>query len=204
MNHLKKLYEAFVEDFNYFGTPTGSEKQITSLYVDPFCANSKFASSDVCFSLKQKLTEELFPTYKLCSQRVHSSCENKNCKDYIKFKNTENYFFLILSGSGTGKTTCALNLAKFYWEKVIKFHFRSIKFRFNLIKNDINVIPIYIYLPSVKEIENWREVLQSYLHTKGIGSDAYNYISMRKKVLLILDGYDEIASAYDATGNSIL
>lgn len=190
----EQLYSAFLEDFNFYGTLTGNEKQTTTLYVDPSC---KLAASDECFPFRHKMTEELFPKL-FCSQSDHSACVNDKCKEYTKFKKTESHLFLILGGSGKGKTMCALNLANFYWEKIMKFKrkfpFRS-NFKFSLKENDTTtVIPIYIYLPSVKG--DWKNVLQTYFQAKGITSDSYNTINKRNNVLIILDGYDEIASSY--------
>lgn len=189
---IRQLYDSFIEDFIYYGTPTGNEKEITSLYVDPNCT---FSCSEDCFPLKEKLTEELFSKLQLlCSQCDRHSvevCDNDKCMNYAKFEKTENHLFLILGGSGVGKTACALNLAKFYWKKIIKF---PSLLKYKSIKYDAHVIPIYINLQSVKG--NWSNVLQSYLQTKGIDCDAYNHISKMTNVLLILDAYDEIAWSY--------
>ncbi len=162
---FRRLYNTFNKEYrNSFAIPVGSEKQNFSLYVDLLGGTTRFSEIENTFLLKEQIVKEL---------------NHQN----------ECHLFLILGGSGRGKTTFALALAKYYWSQIIKETVTSIQFKTG---DDSLTLPIYIPLTYVRE--NWSQVLQTFLFKKGILSGAYQKIVERKNVLLILDGYSEIIS----------
>lgn len=161
---IQKLHNAFVKDYqNFLGTPSGSEPLSQSLYVDLHGGVSHSVDESESFNLKERLTSDMYP---------ESSTEH------------ECHLSLILGGSGQGKTSFALALAKHYWDKMLRSA--------DSIHDKTVVLPIFISLPSVRS--NFAEILQEFLKKRNIGPDSYSFISGRTNVLLVLDAYNEIVS----------
>lgn len=160
---FRRLYNTFNKEYRHsFAIPVGSEKQSFPFYVDLSGGTKRFSETENTFLLKDQIVKEV----------THQN----DC-----------HLFLILGGSGQGKTTFALALAKYYWSQIIVESVTSIQFKTD---DDLLTLPIYIPLAYVRE--NWSQVLQTFLFKKGILSGAYQKIIERKNVMLILDAYSEI------------
>lgn len=160
MEHIfRRLYETFTEDYRHsLAIPAGTENQCFPFYVDLLGGTTRFSEIKNCFPLQQRIVEQL---------SLQSEC----------------HLFLILGGSGQGKTTTALALAKYYWSQIIlEDATKSIHFNTN---DDSLTLPIYIPLAYVQE--NPSRALQTFLFKKEILDVAYETIIRRTNVLLILD-----------------
>lgn len=164
MEHIfRRLYKTFSKEYRHtMAIPVGTENQSFSLYVDLLGGTTRFSEIKNCFGLQERMVEEL-------------GSQN------------ECHLFLIFGGSGQGKTTFALALAKYYWSQIVTEKATSLHFKSN---DDSLILPIYIPLGYVKE--NWTQVLQTFLLKKGILNEAFDKIIRRRNVLLLLDGYSEI------------